>query len=156
MHENEVRLAGGILDRRRHICAFFHGKDEEYRTLLPFFKGGIDGRQKVVNIVEESYRPEHFRQLGQVDIDTAEVERAGQLEVHTWQDAYLKGKRFDQHAMLVLVDDLLTESRRQGYPLVRLSANMEWALQDLPGVEDLVEYECVVNTVLAKYDDAVV
>ena len=154
--ENGVRLAGGVLDRRRHICAFFHGKDEEYRTLLPFFKDGIDGHQKVVNIVEESYRPEHLRRLGQGHIDTAKAEQAGQLEVHTWQDAYLKGGRFDQHAMLVLVEDLLTASKRQGYPLARLSANMEWALEDLPGVDDLVEYECVVNNVLAKYDDAVV
>lgn len=153
--ENQVRLAGGVFDRR-HIWAFLRGKDEEYRTFLPFFKDGIDDHQKAVNIVEESHRPEHLRRLGQEQIDTAKAEQAGQLEVHTWQHAYVKSGRFDQHAMLVLVEDLLTESRRQGYPLTRLTANMEWALQDLPGVENLVGYECTVNHVLAKHSDAVV
>jgi hypothetical protein len=51
---------------------------------------------------------------------------------------------------------LLLTSREQGYPLTRLTANMEWAVEDLPGVEDLVEYEAAVNHVLARYDDAVV
>jgi hypothetical protein len=33
---------------------------------------------------------------------------------------------------------------------------MEWALQDLPGVHDIVEYETRLNHVLPKYDDVVV
>jgi hypothetical protein len=31
----EVRLAGRPLDRSRHVCAFFHSKEEEYQVLLP-------------------------------------------------------------------------------------------------------------------------
>ena len=34
--------------------------------------------------------------------------------------------------------------------------HMEWALLDLPGVEDLVEYETRVNYVIPKYDHAVI
>jgi hypothetical protein len=37
-----------------------------------------------------------------------------------------------------------------------LSADMEWALEDLPGVHDILEYECRLNYVLPKYDDIVV
>jgi hypothetical protein len=33
---------------------------------------------------------------------------------------------------------------------------MEWALVDLPGVEDLIEFETRVNYVVPKYDDAVI
>jgi hypothetical protein len=40
--------------------------------------------------------------------------------------------------------------------MTRLWANMEWALQDLPGVHDIVEYETRLNHVLPKYDDVVV
>ena len=43
----------------------------------------------------------------------------------------------------------------QGFPLTRLVANMEWALEDRPGVDDIVEYETRLNYVLPKYDDAV-
>jgi hypothetical protein len=33
---------------------------------------------------------------------------------------------------------------------------MEWALVDLPGVEDLIEFETRVNFVVPKYDDIVI
>jgi hypothetical protein len=33
---------------------------------------------------------------------------------------------------------------------------MEWALVDLPGVEDLIEFETRVNYVVPKYDDIVI
>jgi hypothetical protein len=38
----------------------------------------------------------------------------------------------------------------------RFVAQMEWALVDLPGVEDLIEFETRVNYVVPKYDDAVI
>ena len=48
------------------------------------------------------------------------------------------------------------EGKKQGYGLTRLWANMEWALEDMPGVHDIVEYETKLNQVLPKYDDIVV
>jgi hypothetical protein len=33
---------------------------------------------------------------------------------------------------------------------------MEWALLDLPGVDDLVEYETRINYVIPKYEDVVI
>ena len=30
--------AGSALEGYRHVCAFFHTQDEEYRVLLPFIK----------------------------------------------------------------------------------------------------------------------
>jgi hypothetical protein len=32
---------------------------------------------------------------------------------------------------------------------------MEWALDDRPGVHDIVEYEARLNQILPKYDDAI-
>ena len=44
----------------------------------------------------------------------------------------------------------------QGYPLTRMIGHLEWALEDWPGVHDLVEYETRVNDVLDDYDDVVI
>jgi hypothetical protein len=57
--------------------------------------------------------------------------------------------------MLALIEEVLMAGKTEGYPLTRLVANMEWALEDRPGVEDIVEYETRLNYVLPKYDDAV-
>ena len=70
-------------------------------------------------------------------------------------DAYLRDGHFDQNRMLVLIEEVLTEGKAQGFPLTRLVANMEWALEDRPGVDDIVEYETRLNYVLPRYDDAV-
>ena len=108
----EVRLAGKALDRRRHVCAFFNSKDEEYRVLLPFIKEGFDHGQKAFHIVKDGHRPEHRRLLAEAGIDVADAERKGQLEVRRWEDAYLREGHFDQNRMLALIEEVLQE--RQG------------------------------------------
>jgi hypothetical protein len=80
----------------------------------------------------------------------------GQLELRRWQDAQLRGDRFDQDAMLALIEEVLESGAASGYPLTRFVAHMEWALLDKPGVDDLIEFETRVNYVLPKYDDPVI
>ena len=150
-----VRLAGAVLGPARHVCAFFHTKDEEYEILLPFIREGFGQGHKAFHIVDPDHRPEHLRRLQEAGIDVAAAESKGQLEVRRWEDAYLREGRFDQNRMLALIEEVLTGGKSQGYPLTRLVANMEWALEDRPGVDDLLEYETRLNYVLPKYDDAV-
>lgn len=73
-----------------------------------------------------------------------------------WDEAYLRGGHFDQDAMLALIEDVLQRGPGDGYPLTRLVAHMEWALEDRPGVDDLVEYETRLNLILPRYDDPVI
>ena len=153
--DRTVTLAGSALERKRHVCAFFHSKDEEYRVLLPFIREGFEHGEKAFHIVDPSHRAGHLGRLGDAGIDVAAAERSGQLEVRRWEDAYLRDGRFDQDRMLALIEEVLAAGKREGYPLTRLVANMEWALEDRPGVEDIVEYETRLNYVLPKYDDAV-
>src|SRR5688500_17432808 len=150
-----VRLAGAALGRSRHVCAFFNSKDEEYRVLLPFIKEGFEQGDKAFHIVKDDHRPEHRRRLQDVGIAVEERERAGQPEIRRWEDAYLRDGHFDQNRMLALIEEVLQGGKVAGYALTRLVANMEWALEDRPGVDDIVEYETRLNYVLPKYDDAV-
>ena len=151
----EVRLAGTALGRSRHVCAFFHTKDEEYKVLLPFIKEGFEQGDKAFHIVKDDHRPEHRRLLAAAGIAVADAEQSGRLEVRRWEDAYLRDGHFDQQRMLALIEEVLQAGKTQGYSITRLVANMEWALEDRPGVNDIVEYETRLNYVLPKYDDAV-
>lgn len=155
VHTQPVRLAGSVLDRSRHVCAFFHSRDEEYRVLLPFIIEGFDQGHRAYHIVDPEHRPEHLRRLREAGIDVDEREKMRQLEVRVWNEAYLREDCFDQEAMLALIEEVLIAGHARGFPLTRLVANMEWALEDRPGVEDIVEYETRLNYILPKYDDAV-
>jgi len=151
----QVRLAGAVIDRKRHVCAFFHSKEEEYRVIMPFIKEGLDQGERALHFIDSRNRAEHLRRLEQAGIDVAEAERKDQLEIRPWEDAHLQDGHFDQHRQIALIDRLLSSSRARGFPLSRLVANMEWALEDKPGVNDMVEYESRVNYTLDKYDDAI-
>ena len=155
LEKRPVHLGGGVLDRSRHVCAFFNDRHEEYESLLPFIKEGFEHGDKAYHIVESSHRPHHRRILQNAGINTAAAESRGQLDIRAWEDAYLRDGHFSQDRMLALIEQVLNGGKAQGYPLTRLVANMEWALEDRPGVEDLVEYATRLNYVLPKYDDAV-
>jgi hypothetical protein len=152
--KQQVRLAGSVLKRSCHACAFFNSREEEYDVLLPFAKEGYERGEKLFHVVDREHRPERLRRLAEAGVQGNGAE--GQVEVRPWEDAYLRGGRFDKDAMLALIQEALEGGKAGGYGLTRLWANMEWALEELPGVEDLVEYETRLNHVLPKYDDVVV
>jgi hypothetical protein len=151
-----VEFAGGKLAERRHICAFFNSLDEQHRVLRSFFKDGIDRGEKAFHLVDAELREEHVKRLVEAGINVQQAMDSGQLEVRLWQDTYLGGHRFDQDAMLALVEGQLQSSTAAGYPLTRFMGHMEWALLDKPGVGDLLEYETRLNYVIPKYGDIVI
>ena len=151
-----VRFAGAVLARSRHVCAFFNSREEEYRVLMPFIKEGIDRGEKAFHITDPALKADHLQRIERAGIDVADTQRRGQLQVLVWQEAYLRQGHFDQDAMLALIEQVLQAGVKEGFPLTRLVAHMEWALEDRPGVNDLVEYETRLNYVLPKYNDPVV
>ena len=154
--ERPIRFAGSVLGAQRHVCAFFHSPDEEYRVLLPFIKEGFERGEKAFHIVDPALREEHLHRLASAGIDVAAVEQRGQFELRGWADAYLRGGHFDQDRMLALIQEVLEGAGPRGFPLTRLVAHMEWALEDRPGVDDLVEYETRLNYILPRYPDPVI
>ncbi len=155
-NEQSVPVAGGTLGRHRHICALFNSMDEEHRVLRSFIKDGFDQGEKAFHIVDPERREDHLKRLAEAGIDVERALGSGQLEVRLWQDAYLRGDRFDQDAMLALIEEVLQSGAAAGSLGIRLLAHMEWSLLDKPGVDDLLEYETRLNYVLPKYDDPVI
>lgn len=151
-----IHCAGLDLREHRHICAFFSGPEEEHRVLAPFMREGIARGEKSVHIVDPADREPYMRRLEEVGATPERSGKGRQVEILEWSEAYLRGERFEQDAMLSLVEEVLSESKAQGYPLARLVAHMEWALSDLPGVDALVEYETRLNYLLPKYVDPVI
>jgi hypothetical protein len=154
--DTPIRLAGSELSAQRHVCAFFHSADEEYRVLMPFIAEGFARGERAFHIVDPELRADHVGRLRSAGVDVATAEQRGQLELRNWADAYLRDGHFDQDRMLALIEEVLEGGTKQGFPLTRLLAHMEWALEDRPGVDDLVEYETRLNYLLPRYPDPVV
>jgi hypothetical protein len=151
-----VRCAGSILSQHRHICAFFNGLDEQHRVLRSFIKEGFERGDKAFHIVDPELQEDHLKRLTEAGIDVEQATGSGQLELRRWQDAYLRNDRFDQDAMLALIEEVLQSGAAAGYPLTRFVSRVEAALVDKAGVDSWLEYETRVNYVLPKYDDPVI
>src|SRR3954449_8285763 len=156
-HDTSVQIAPNVLDAgNRHICAFFNGMDEHYRVLQSFISDGFDRGDKAFHLVDPERREDHLRRLADAGIDVEEAVASGQLEVHPWEDGPLHGERFDQDTWLAGFEEVLQAGPGSGYAKTRFLAQMEWALVDLPGIEDMIEFETRVNYVVPKYEHPVI
>jgi MEDS: MEthanogen/methylotroph, DcmR Sensory domain len=144
------------IDQYRHVCAFFNSIDEQYRVLRPFITDGFGRGDKAYHLVDPERREDHLRRLAEAGINVQEAMGTGQLEVRPWQDGPLRGGRFDQDTWLALFERVLQPGPAAGYAQTRFLAHMEWALVDLPGVDDLIEFETRVNYVVPRYENAVI
>jgi hypothetical protein len=154
--DHSLEIAGSTLGRHRHICAFFNGMEEQHRVLRSFITDGFDQGDKAFHLVDPERREEHLGRLAGAGIEVQEAMDSGQLEVRPWEDGPLHGGRFDQDTWLAAFERVLQSGPAAGYAQTRFLAHMEWALVDLPGVEDLIEFETHVNHVVPKYDDVVI
>jgi len=151
-----VNLGGATVGCRCHVCALFDSRNGENKILMPFIEEGLEAGDRIVHIIDKGHRAEQLRELTKRGIAVAAAEQYGRLQVRPWETAYLQGGRFDQYAMLTLLGEMLATSRQQGFDVTRLWANMEWALEDLPGTHEIIEYESRLNYVLPDFDAVVV
>jgi hypothetical protein len=151
-----LRIAPDAIGKNRHVCAFFNSIDEQHRVLRSFIKDGFDRGDRVFHLVDPERREEHLARLADAGIDVEAATEAGQLEVRPWQAGPLRGDRFDQDTWLAGFEHVLQSGPAAGFPQTRFLGQMDWALVDLPGVEDLIEFETRVNYVVPKYDDTVI
>src|SRR3954462_8939323 len=115
--DRSVQIAGKCLGEHRHICAFFNSLNEEHRVLRSLIIEGLDRGEKAVHIVDPAMREDHLMRLGEAGVDVQQAMDSGQLEVRPWQDTYIPGDRFDQDAMLALIEEVLQSGTAAGYPL---------------------------------------
>lgn len=147
IHDHTVALCGQRLDRPGHVCAFFDSREQEYETLIPYFRDGLDAGEQVFNIVDESRYADHVDRLtaGGLTASTAGI------TVRTSEETYLENGRFDMEKMCDLVRTQLELARAAG-KRVRTAGVMDWLARGAPGSERAMEYEARMNLLVPAFD----
>src|SRR3984893_3550603 len=158
MTDNVVGMAGIDLPVGDHVCAFYRGQAERNEILLPFLRQGLDDGDKSICVIESMRPDEMLAALGEAPGEGA---GAGQLDLMTPEQTYLRGGRFSMPAMLEYwrrgVESALAESR---YRFVRVAGEMPRALVDPADLDEFLAYESELNrfapchpqTILCLYD----
>ena len=121
--------------------------------LIPFIRDGFACGDKAVHLVSPGQCCNHLRRLASAGIDPERARQAGQLEVWTNTEAYLRDGRFDQDRMLDVFEQLA--AARSNFRLSRIVCQMDWAV-DRSHIDDLIEFEARVNHVWSRHEDAVI
>jgi hypothetical protein len=153
---DSLLFSDAAVGKNRHICAFFNNVDEQHRVLRSFIKDGFADGDKAYHYIDPERWKEHLSWLADTGINVSEAMDSGQLEVRRWQDSTLQGGRFDLDRWMSTFEQVLQSGPASGYGQTRFFGHMEWALANLPGTDDLIEYETRVNYVIPKYEDTVV
>jgi hypothetical protein len=151
-----IPFARSMLREHRHVCAFFSSPAAEYDTLLPFVCDGINCGQRAFHVLPAQHREDHLERLRNAGINVEKAVESRQLEIALPEDTYLKTGRFNKDAMLALIQETLKAGSELGFPLTRMIAHAETAVDDWRSGNEWVEYEIRLNDVLPNYDDPVI
>lgn len=144
-------VCGESLLAPMHICGFFDSREQQYEVIIPYILEGLEANDKVVNILEGNRHSEHCRCLADNGISIAQKLSSGQLEVLASENSYIKDGEFAAEKMYKMLEQTLLSASRAGYDSVRACGDMVWALKNLPGTDELLEYEAKLNLLTPKH-----
>jgi hypothetical protein len=77
---------------------------------------------------------------------------SGQLKVLASEESYLKDSVFVVDRMYAMLEEVLRGASAGPFRSVRTMGDMEWALRNLPGTDELMVYEARVNLMACHHD----
>jgi hypothetical protein len=152
----KTTLCGEPLNGVMHVCAFVDSREQQYEILLPFLREGLECGECLLNIVAPERRADHVLRLRAAGIEAGRLSEEGQMQLMTFDEAYLKDGYFSVERMLAMVEGALEDGRNSRFGALRGFGEMDWALSGLPGTDELIEYESRVNYIIPRFNDPLV
>lgn len=128
-----------------HMCLFYSDEQERVDVISRFMQAGLRANEQVCYFAKSLLPEELVKNLNSLGIDISDEDTARQLLCATSESAYYPNGRFDPDSMLATLRAFYSASMEEGFSGVRGIGEMEWALEDIPGSDRLIEYEMRVN-----------
>ena len=128
-----------------HLCLIYETEDEWRSAVVPYMSEGLRRGEKCFYIID-AHTADHVRDLLSAQVGDLDAREArGQFVMLTDDESYVIDGVFDPDRMIAL---LLAETEKavsEGYPCLRVTGEMTWALKGVTGSERLIEYESKLN-----------
>jgi len=135
-----------------HICAFYRGREERDRLLVPYLREGLrDGDVCICITGGVDHRRLERSLLGDGDGDGRDPDL---LRMWDAEDTYLAGGTFSADRMLSFWGDCARETfEEQGRPFARAASDMSWAQNVITGplIDDFMGYEAQATRYARAY-----
>jgi anti-anti-sigma regulatory factor len=139
-----------------HACLTFSDADERLDIVAAFVRDGLDRGDKVVCLTDALEPAELSAELSGRGLPIEASTCSGQFEVAPSVSAYVAGGAFDPAQVISGLRTRIDGALAEGYPGLRISADMVWALRPVSGLEQLLTFEVQFNELLASRPATVV
>ncbi len=129
-----------------HICGLYETEEERDNVIMGFLnRGDRDGDLQLYCPTERS--PESFRQeYAKRFPDNADhLNEQSRFRILKARELYYSDGTFTAQGMDNCLDSFFADSQKEGARNIRTVAEMAWALEGIPGVEQLMAYESRLN-----------
>ena len=128
-----------------HLCCIYETEEEHRVVLTSFLRQGLEQGEKVIYIVDARTAEAILGYLREDGLEVEPYVANGQLVILTRDQAYMREGVFDPDGMIELLRAETEQALAKGYPALRVTGEMTWALRGLCGSERLIEYEARLN-----------
>lgn len=142
-------FSGNTLPLGTHLCLIYDSETERQRLLARFVGSGLAAGERVVYLAEKTTKTELTSLLGEMGIEVPEGSVTRCLEVEDAESVYCRDGVFCPRTMLEVLGQIQRETEASGYPCLRATGDMSWALKGARGSERLIEYEALLNDLVA-------
>jgi anti-anti-sigma factor len=139
-----------------HACLTFSDADERLDIVAAFVLDGLNRGDKVVCLTDALEPAELSTELSSRGLPVESSTCSGQLEVASSVSAYVTGGAFDPVQVISGLRSRIDNALTEGYPGLRISADMVWALRPVSGLEQLLTFEVQFSELLASRPATVV
>jgi PAS domain S-box-containing protein len=128
-----------------HLCLIYESREEWLATVVPFISSGLKRGEKCIYVVDANTAIQIKAVLIEAGLAVDDYESKGQLSILHERDTYTREGYFDPDLMIALLIEETKNALSEGYPALRATGEMSWALRDYSGVDKVLEYEAKLN-----------
>ncbi|MCC5013798.1 MULTISPECIES: MEDS domain-containing protein [unclassified Legionella] len=136
-----------------HACLIYRDESEKRRVISKYIESGIANNEQIGYFVD-TMTPEEVRAwLAELDV---ELPQTRQVEISPAVSVYCPDGQFVPEQMLSRLKNHYDHAIAAGFSGSRLSGEMTWSCRNIPGSDQLIVYEALINTILDTHPITVV
>ena len=132
-----------------HACLTFTDPDERLDIVAAFVLAGLDKGHKVLCFTDSVPADRLPGELSARSVPAEDAMRRGQLAVRGSDRIWLAEGQPSARRMVDLLTGQLDLAAREGYPVLRMTADMCWATRPVAPIDQLLAFESEVGSLFA-------
>lgn len=137
-------FSGKLYPEQHHICMIFDDDRQRQKIVAEYLAAGLD-QGELVRYVADGATTQEVREW--LSVTGVEIPDDDSFKVMNAESFYCPNGRFEPRTMIEGMLPRFELFRKAGYSGVRSCGEMTWALRNIPGSDNLLEYESLLGTV---------